>query len=72
MNNTTVVNVFFAVATSLIASYLWDKYHSKKQTALNTAGAVKNAGYYNDFHDFISASPYINTYGFTNESGILN
>ena len=72
MNNTAVVNVFFAVATSLLATYLWDKYHTKKQTALNTPGAVKHAGYYNDLHEFISASPYINTHGFNNESGILN
>lgn len=72
MNNTTVVNVFFAVATSLLATYLWERYQTKKQTALNTAGAVKHGGYYNDLHEFISASPYINTYGYTNESGILN
>lgn len=71
MNKNQFSGVIFAVATSLIASYLWERYSTKPRT-LKATGAIKEGRYYSDLHEFISASPYVDNYGFTNESGMLN
>ena len=69
MKNHIIGNILLSVIATVLAAYVLNKMQPK--SGINTINTDDKAKYYNDMHDFISSSPYVNNYDLKNESGIL-
>lgn len=63
MTNNLTNTIILGIVTSLVATYLWEKYHKA-----NTGGGFSitqnaNGSYTHNMYDFINATPYINDNG---------
>lgn len=68
MNKTLVNTVIIGLATSLLASYLWDKYHKANTSEGFSITQNANGSYTHNLYDFINATPYLDA---SEQNGVI-